>query len=391
VLQNIEEPQTSTSLPVVTIFVRHSEGCKYQGDESCKRCDCRKHLRWTANGVQYRRATKVRTWADAERYRQNLLDQVAAGNTAPVPTAAQTIHSLVEVFVISKRTQKIGDTTVKRHERELKRLADFLADNGIFTPVGINATVLYKFRDRWPKLYPASSTQREAQQRIRQFLRFLHDEGHIQKLPRLTPIKVDQQPTMPLDAKQYKALLAAIPKAFEHEKLAQRMGAVVRLMRHSGLAIMDAVTLKRDSLVFDKKKNLYRVVTNRQKTGTHVSVVIPNDVAKEVLAVANGNPEYVFWNNQGGQKKTVVKDYQKDFRRLFLAAGLGNFKSHSLRDTFSVDLLQRGVPIEEVSKLLGHSSTKVTEKHYAPWVKGRQDRLDEIMLSVIGQKGAAKL
>lgn len=195
---------------------------------------------------------------------------------------------------------------------------------------------------------------------------------------------------MPLDDKQYKAVLGAIPKAFEYEGLARRMRAVVRLMRHSGLAIGDAVTLKRDSLVFDKKKNVYRVVTSRQKTGTHVSVLIPAEVAKELLSVANGNAEYVFWDNRGGEKKTVVKDYQKDFRRLFLAADLGNFASHSLRDTFSVDLLQRGVPLEEVSKLLGHSSTKVTEKHYAPWIKGRQDRLDSFMLPIVsGKKSAA--
>ncbi|PYT75378.1 MAG: hypothetical protein DMG41_38910 [Acidobacteria bacterium] len=242
--------------------------------------------------------------------------------------------------------------------------------------------------ETWKTLYPASSTRREAQQRIRQFLRFLHDDGYLQRLPRLSPIKVDQPPTMPLDDKQYKALLGAIPKAFEHDGLVRRMCAVVRLMRHSGLAISDAVTLKRDSLVFDKK-NAHRVVTSRQQTGTHVSVLIPADVAKELLSVANGNAEYVFWDNRGGQKKTVVKDYQKDFRRLFLA-GLGNFASHSLRDTFSVDLLQRGVSLEEVSKLLGHSSTKVTEKHYAPWIKGRQDRLDSFMLPIVsGKKSAA--
>jgi len=27
--------------------------------------------------------------------------------------------------------------------------------------------------------------------------------------------------------------------------------------------------------------------------------------------------------------------------------------------------------------LLGHSSVRITEKHYAPWVKGRQDRLEQ--------------
>lgn len=193
---------------------------------------------------------------------------------------------------------------------------------------------------------------------------------------------------MPLDAKQYKTLLVAIPKAFEHEGLARKMRAVVRLMRHSGLAIGDAVTLKRNALEFDKKKKHYRVETNRQKTGTHVSVIIPTDVAEELLSVANGNPEYILWDSRGGKKKTVVKDYQKDFRRLFLAAGLENFASHSLRDTFAVDLLSKGVPLEEVSKLLGHSSTKVTEKHYAPWVKLRQDRLDPFMLRIVGKNAA---
>jgi integrase/recombinase XerD len=45
------------------------------------------------------------------------------------------------------------------------------------------------------------------------------------------------------------------------------------------------------------------------------------------------------------------------------------------RDTFAVKLLLAGVPIEQVSTLLGHSSVKMTEKHYLPWVKARQEQL----------------
>jgi hypothetical protein len=52
---------------------------------------------------------------------------------------------------------------------------------------------------------------------------------------------------------------------------------------------------------------------------------------------------------------------------------------HRFRDTFAVELLQNGVSLEDVSKLLGHSSVKITEKHYAPWVKGRQERLEGIL------------
>jgi integrase/recombinase XerD len=34
-----------------------------------------------------------------------------------------------------------------------------------------------------------------------------------------------------------------------------------------------------------------------------------------------------------------------------------------------------------VSKLLGHSSIKTTEKSYAPWVKARQDRFDSLVVA----------
>jgi integrase/recombinase XerD len=41
-----------------------------------------------------------------------------------------------------------------------------------------------------------------------------------------------------------------------------------------------------------------------------------------------------------------------------------------------VDLLSKGVSLESVSQLLGHQSIKITQKHYSPWVKARQDALD---------------
>jgi len=35
-------------------------------------------------------------------------------------------------------------------------------------------------------------------------------------------------------------------------------------------------------------------------------------------------------------------------------------------------MLLAGVPMDQVSILLGHSSVKITERHYAPFVKARQ-------------------
>ena len=40
-------------------------------------------------------------------------------------------------------------------------------------------------------------------------------------------------------------------------------------------------------------------------------------------------------------------------------------------------MLLAGIPIERVSVILGHSSVKVTEKDYAPWVRARQTQVED--------------
>jgi integrase/recombinase XerD len=174
-------------------------------------------------------------------------------------------------------------------------------------------------------------------------------------------------------------LLKTIPNEFR-DLTAKRIHALVRLMRHSGLAIRDTVILERAEL--QNQKGVYRIVTSRQKTGTHVSVPIPPDVAKEVLAVANmnENPKYIFWNTGTGTERTIVTNWQSDLKKLFVTAGMPSGHSHQLRNTFAIGLLQNGVPLEEVSKLLGHTSIKTTEKHYSPWVTARQERLDSLVM-----------
>jgi integrase len=41
---------------------------------------------------------------------------------------------------------------------------------------------------------------------------------------------------------------------------------------------------------------------------------------------------------------------------------------------------RRGVPIEIVSVLLGHSNIAITLKHYRPWVKSLQDKLEAAVI-----------
>ena len=380
--------------PVITIFVRHSEECKYKGDEFSRRCDCRKHFRWTQNGVQHRRKAGTRSWGDAEEIKRQLQDQLAGRTPEARPEDnVRTLEDGIKVFLEDKKVQGVTPGVLGKYTRELDRLRDFCEQQSVFTVQAVTRELLTGFCVTWEESYPSSYTRAKVRERLRSFLRYGFEAKWLERIPALPKIKVEEPPTLPLSAKEYSKLLDTVYGEVADAKQAARVHALFQLMRWSGLAIRDALTLERNEIENDAKKGTYRVVTARQKTGTHVSVPIPPDVAKEVLAVVNGNERYVFWSGEG-EEESITKNWSKYYiAPVFKAAGLageGHMMSHRLRDTFAVDLLQKGVPLEDVSKALGHESIKTTERHYARWVQGRQDRLDVLIVGTWAKPGKRK-
>ena len=142
------------------------------------------------------------------------------------------------------------------------------------------------------------------------------------------------------------------------------------VLRWSGLRIRDVVTLEWTRLQDGK------LFLRTQKTGTHVNIPLPPVAitAWDALPKAGKHP---FWSGNG-LPKSAVADWQRTLRKVFSLADppITDGHAHRFRDTFAVELLLSGVDLQDVSILLGHSSIKVTERHYSPWVKARQTRLE---------------
>jgi integrase len=96
----------------------------------------------------------------------------------------------------------------------------------------------------------------------------------------------------------------------------------------------------------------------------------------DALEAIQDKTRYFFWTGES-KPKSCVGDWQRSLRRLFKLAAVPDGHAHRFRDTFAVELLLAGVPLERVSVLLGHQSVKVTEKHYTPWVRARQEQLEQ--------------
>jgi integrase/recombinase XerD len=364
-----------TASPVITIFVRHTLGCKWAGEEFAKSCKCRKHFRWSHDGKQFRRKAGTRSWAEAEELKRTLEAQLS-GKPLPETQAGLLLADAIDTFDANKEAQGVKPRVRAMYTRELKRLCDFSErHNRLTVAQALTLENLIELRATWNAVYKSSYSRSVVQKHLNHFLRFCYNAGWIARIPRLSTIKVDEPETLPLSEKEYKAILKAS---------AGKIRVLIELMRWSGLAIRDASTLKREDVLQDKKTGVYKIVRDRIKTGTPLYIPIPGNLAGKLAAVAGGNDAFVFWDRQS----STSSEYRhagymgEQIAKAFTAAKVesdGHMISHRLRATFAVDLLQKGVPLEHVSKLLGHKSVTTTERHYAKWVKGRQELLDSVV------------
>lgn len=166
-------------------------------------------------------------------------------------------------------------------------------------------------------------------------------------------------------------ILAAADQLADWGTFGPKLRAMLMLLRHSGLRIQDAACLERSRLT-DDKLFLYT-----QKTGTPVNCPLPPETVKALEGLQNERAEYFFWDGKS-ERETTVKSWNRVFQKLFSMAQppIVGGHAHRSRGTFAISLLLKGVDLANVSVLLGHSSIKVTERHYSPWVKARQERLE---------------
>ncbi len=64
---------------LLSVFTRHSAGCKFSRDRACRRCNCPKWVGGQINGYYFRQSAKTRQWAEAEAVRLQVEEALAKG------------------------------------------------------------------------------------------------------------------------------------------------------------------------------------------------------------------------------------------------------------------------------------------------------------------------
>src|SRR5579859_5138046 len=289
-----------------------------------------------------------------------------AGETAPLPTTPpvkrQTVEQSIETYITAKESEGRNASTIRKLRFQLGTFKQFLAERSKFFPSEITKEDVIEYRAGW-KTWESGRTRQKAQQNLRGFLRFACRENLDELLDNLKAIKLsraekERLKPQPFTEEELKTLLAQIPKSFPETEKAARITALVHFMVSTGLAIRDTIQLERAQIA---KGGLE---IKRQKTDKKVQQTLDDGLYKELLAVANSNPKYIFWNGTS-QPTSAVGLWQEDLRKLMKDAGLwipGNL-SHRFRDTAVDFWLGAGYSLTEIAAMLG-DTVAIVEEHY---------------------------
>ena len=363
---------------VVTVYARHAARCpqsKVRHAGQNRRCKCPLWLRW---GRSHKRSARTRTWEianKAARKFEEQLEREALGIEAPKPPDHVTIDTALELYMLDRSQRGLKDSS--KPQRLLGRLRLHAYSRNVILLKDVSARMLTEWRATWT-FNKDSSGPAVAWSIVKTFFRWAHSidliasdvSGKLKSLP------IVRKQVQPLTLDEMEGLLAATSQCGFTPAIMERVRIFILLQRWSGLACIDAATLPRNLLRADD--NLTQV--HRTKTDAEVFIPLPPAVAQMLRAHTNDHADYFFWNPERMKKTSLICQFGDWLRLVFDKAGVKHGQqemlSHRFRHTFAVELLLAGMPIEHVSKLLGHKTVRTTERFYSAWVTARQQKLE---------------
>lgn len=253
------------------------------------------------------------------------------------------IKRFVACLQISGRSEK----TIAQYERAVKKLFGVLQKN--FTDMTVSDIRLYLAFEKNRGI--SNVTLNTTRSILFSFFSWLIDEELIVKNPLRTiaPIKCEEKVRLPFSSVEIDAMRSACRTSKER--------AIIEVLLSSGVRVSELCALTIADIDFDKL-----TVKVRKGKGSKQRTVYINDLAKrhlvEYLTERKQNGQYLFYNKRSeplcsGGVRHILKVIEE-------RAGITNVHPHRFRRTFATSLVNRGMNIQEISKILGHSDLNTT-------------------------------
>jgi integrase/recombinase XerD len=375
----------------LTIYRRHSADCrvhklrlKASEKKYFQNCDCPIWLTGSTDTEQYpRQAMGLRDWAAAE----------AKLRSIGASSRDETVHGPKLDDCITRYLDGRDDVkpkTLAQYKLLLGRLKDFAHGKNRFFIRELNVDLLEDFKT-YGLAGLAGTSKGTSLAKLSHFLRDAYRRDWITEslVDKIKPHKAVYEQKQPFTEKEVPLILETAENlnggTTGYAKNGKTFRLLIELMLETGMRVSDAV--KFNPVKCEKSKFLWIYSFNPRKAKKNeapktLDVYLTVRLKKAIDGCVWFSDALPFaYRDVAGDEETdyLGQAVYERLRNIGKSCGVDDCRPHRLRDTFAVRLLTKGVPLEDVSKLLGHSSIAVTEKYYAPWVASRKLRLERLL------------
>lgn len=283
---------------------------------------------------------------------------------------------MLETYLQSLQVVGKSETTVKNYRSQLMKFLAWLNErtgtDDATTITSIDAVEYRDYLQNERRLKPGSVNTALAV--IGAFCDWMVEDGYLSHNPVARVKKVEQVKAAPkwLDKNEkYRVMRMAL-----NEKN-KRNTAIVLTLLMSGLRVSELVALTPEDVIISDRKG---TITVRKGKGNKMRAVpIPQDLREclgEYVVESRASGIWLFASQRGEQ--LTDKGVQHLCAEIGRKAKVAGLTPHVLRHTYCHDLVSKGVGLDVVAKLAGHSKIETTMIYTQPGEAEMQAHVDKL-------------
>ncbi len=283
--------------------------------------------------------------------------------------AEKTINSyeqtlrLLSRYLIEVQNVKSAEDTKELHIREYIK---YLQDRGKYTVTSNEETKNINFpenREDYGKKIEITTINNYIRN-IKVFYNYLYKNRYITSNPvtRIKEIKCSRKVVGFIKNDEFNRLLRIFDLSKFHE---YRDYIITQLIFDTGMRLGETLLIQEKDIDYINRTILLPSENTKGKKDRYV--FFSEEMLKQLRRWLKykdryRQSEYIFCTNKG--KPLSVSNYETNFKKYGVRIGLEEIHPHMLRNNFAKRFLMQGGDIYTLSRILGHSSVKVTEEAY---------------------------
>jgi len=271
-------------------------------------------------------------------------------------TSSNAIHddrNILDLFLQAKKVEGCSPQTIKYYQSVIQKISD-----QIQKPFPqITTEDLRNYLDSYQeRKNPSRVTLDNIRRIMSTFFSWLEDEEYIVKSPvrRIKRVKTTSVIKETFTDEQIEIIRDGCPTL--------RDRAIIELLSSTGIRIGELVRLNKTDINFFERECIVLGKGNKERMAYFDAKT--KIYLERYLKSRNDNNPALFVGFNTSHKRLTIGAIEDRLRSIGKRLGVNKVYPHKFRRTLATNAIDRGMPIEQVQKLLGHSRIDTT-MHYA--------------------------